>query len=55
MAKGIIPIPGTRKLVRLEENSGAADITLTQKEVTDIDMALENMEMSEVFGGHKAK
>lgn len=55
MAKGIIPIPGTRKLARLEENSGAADITLTQKEVSDIDMALENMEMSEVFGGHKAK
>ena len=27
----IVPIPGTRKLERLEENAGAAAITLTRK------------------------
>ena len=54
MAKDIIPIPGTRKLSRLEENIGAADITLTQEETDHIDKALAHMEMSEVFGGHKA-
>lgn len=54
MAKGIVPIPGTRKLTRLEENAGAADIMLTQDEVSKIDNALNHMEMSEVFGGHKA-
>lgn len=50
----IIPIPGTRKLSRLEENAGAADIMLTPEEILSIDNALDNMEMSDVFGGHKA-
>lgn len=54
MEKGIIPIPGTRKLQRLRENIGAADIALTAAEAENIDCALRNMEMSEVFGGHKA-
>lgn len=54
MAKGIIPIPGTRKHERLKENAGAADIALTQKEISDIDESLRNMEMSDVFGGHQA-
>lgn len=54
MAKGIFPIPGTRKPERLRENTGAADIILTPAEVSDIDNALDHMEMSEVFGGHKA-
>lgn len=54
MAKGIIPIPGTRKPERLMENAGAADMRLTAEEVFNIDNALENMEISEVFGGHKA-
>lgn len=54
MAKGIIPIPGTRKPERLKENAGAADIILSAAETADIDCALDNMEMSEVFGGHKA-
>lgn len=53
MRKGIVPIPGTRKLSWLEENAGAADITLTAQEVSDIDSALSSMEMSEFFGGHK--
>lgn len=49
----IVPIPGTRKLHRLQENAGAADITLTAEEVTALDDALSHMEMSEVFGGSK--
>lgn len=55
MSKGIVPIPGTRKLTRLEENIGAANIALTQNEISKIDSALHVMQMSEVFGGHKAK
>ena len=51
----IIPIPGTRKLSRLQENAGAADIEFTPEEVQAIDEALDGMEMSEVFGGLKVK
>lgn len=47
----IVPIPGTRKLNRLAENLGAADIMLTAGEVAAIDEALDNMTMSNVFGG----
>jgi aryl-alcohol dehydrogenase-like predicted oxidoreductase len=36
----IVPIPGTTKLNRLEENLGAADIELTQNELKSIDAAL---------------
>ncbi len=49
----IVPIPGTRKLERMAENASAADIILTSDEVAAIDDALDNMEMSEVFGGSK--
>lgn len=49
----IVPIPGTRKLSRLQENFGAADITLTADEVAQIDRLLEQMPMSPVFGGHR--
>lgn len=49
----IVPIPGTRKLERLKENAGAADIELTADEIKSIDFALDNMEMSDVFGGTK--
>ena len=51
----IVPIPGTRHLCRLKENIGAADIYLTDEEVKAIDTALDNMEMSEVFGGSPIK
>lgn len=51
----IVPIPGTRHLCRLKENIGAADIYLTDEEVKAIDTALDNMEMSEVFGGSPMK
>lgn len=49
----IVPIPGTRRLDRLQENSGAADITLSEEEVKQIDQALDAMPMSGVFGGTK--
>ncbi len=47
----IVPIPGSRKADRLRENAAAADIMLTEREVKDIDTALDNMNMSDVFGG----
>lgn len=49
----IVPIPGTRKRMRLRENIGAANIVLTSDEVTQIDQLLEKMPMSPVFGGHR--
>ena len=49
----IVPIPGTRKLNRLTENAGAADVILSAEEVASIDKALDGMEMSQVFGGSK--
>ncbi|MCM1060204.1 MAG: aldo/keto reductase [Eubacterium sp.] len=49
----IVPIPGTRKIERLRENAAAAEVILTASEVAAIDSTLENMEMSEVFGGSK--
>ncbi|MGN0977453.1 MAG: aldo/keto reductase [Faecousia sp.] len=51
----LVPIPGTRKLERLRENMGAAEITLSPHEVERIDEALDRMEMSEVFGGTQIK
>jgi aryl-alcohol dehydrogenase-like predicted oxidoreductase len=32
----IVPIPGTRKLHRLDENNAAVDIELTAKDLSDI-------------------
>ena len=49
----IAPIPGTRKLERLVENAGAADILLSAEEVQQIDEALDKMQMSAVYGGAK--
>ncbi len=49
--KNLVAIPGTRKLDRLKENAGAADIVLSTDEVKAIDTALDNMKMSAVFGG----
>ena len=39
----IVPIPGTTKLHRLEENIGAAAIGLTPEELRDIDSALSKI------------
>lgn len=47
----MVPIPGSRKIERLKENAGAAEIVLTDWEVQSLDTALANMEMSQVFGG----
>lgn len=42
----IVPIPGTRKLVRLEENLGAADVELTAEELRNLNDALSKIEIS---------
>ena len=47
----IVPIPGTRNLSRMKENFGAADILFSQEELAAIDKTLNEMEMSDVFGG----
>ena len=47
----IVPIPGTRNLSRMKENFGAADIFFSQEELAAIDKTLNEMEMSDVFGG----
>lgn len=49
----IVPIPGTRKLERLKENAGAAEVKLTAEEVRTLDNALDQIEISEVFGGSR--
>jgi aryl-alcohol dehydrogenase-like predicted oxidoreductase len=39
----IVPIPGTTKLNRLEENIGAVNVPLTSKELSEIKSALDNI------------
>ncbi len=39
----IVPIPGTRKLHRLDENLGALDIELTAKDLNDIKEAMADI------------
>lgn len=51
----IVPIPGTRREERMEENAGAADVVLSAGEVQALDEALDHMEMSAVFGGTAVK
>ena len=41
----IVPIPGTTKLHRLEENIGAAKVALTSKELGEIKLALDNIKV----------
>ncbi|RJT43344.1 aldo/keto reductase [Rahnella woolbedingensis] len=41
----IVPIPGTTKLHRLEENLGAADVTLSDSELRTIATALETVKV----------
>jgi aryl-alcohol dehydrogenase-like predicted oxidoreductase len=41
----IVPIPGTTKLNRLEENLGAAAIVLTAEDLRDIDSAASNIKV----------
>lgn len=49
----IVPIPGSRKAERMQENAGAADVLLTREEISAIDQILKTMPMSAVFGGTK--
>jgi aryl-alcohol dehydrogenase-like predicted oxidoreductase len=41
----IVPIPGTRKLERLEENLGAAEVRFTTNELSDLNNALSKIEI----------
>lgn len=41
----IVPIPGTTKISRLEENMAAADVTLTKQDLSDIEKALGGIEV----------
>jgi aryl-alcohol dehydrogenase-like predicted oxidoreductase len=41
----IVPIPGTTKLHRLEENIGAVDVQLSSTELNDIQQALESIKV----------
>ena len=50
----IVPIPGSRKMHRLEENFKAGDVVLTPEEVQKIDDKLSTMQF-DVFGGHSLK
>ena len=41
----IVPIPGTTKLHRLEENLGAADVELTPEDLRAIESASSNIKV----------
>lgn len=41
----IVPIPGTTKLHRLEENLGAVNIRLSAEDLRDIDVAVSKIEI----------
>jgi aryl-alcohol dehydrogenase-like predicted oxidoreductase len=41
----IVPIPGTTKLHRLEENSASTEITLCKTDLQEITLALSNIEV----------
>ncbi len=51
----IVPIPGSRKTKRIQENASAADLELSAAEIIAIDNALANIKMSDVFGGSPIK
>ena len=50
-----MPIPGNGKLGRLQENMRASEIILSQDEIREIDGVLENITISQVFGGSHIK
>ena len=41
----IVPIPGTKRIERIEENIGGADIQFTPEELADIRRHLDNIEI----------
>lgn len=45
----IIPIPGTTKIHRLEENIASADITLSEKELNSLNEALSKISVDETY------
>ena len=47
----IVPIPGSRKLERLEENFNAGNIVVSDEEIKEIDELLKTVDF-DVFGGH---
>ena len=49
----IVPIPGSRKVERMRENAGAAEVSLSPIEVKALDKILDDIPMSAVFGGTK--
>ena len=51
----IVPIPGSRKVERMRENAGAAEVVLSPAEVAALDKALDTIPMSAVFGGTAVK
>jgi aryl-alcohol dehydrogenase-like predicted oxidoreductase len=52
---GIVPIPGTRKLHRLEENIAAADVELTRAEIDALTAAADAIAIQGARGsGHEA-
>ena len=51
----IVPIPGSRKVERMAENAGAAEVALSAAEVKALDKILDTIPMSAVFGGTAVK
>jgi len=50
----IVPIPGTRKLYRLEENLAAAEVALTSAELAQLTQAADSIEIEGGRGtGHE--
>lgn len=47
----MIPIPGSRKTERLQENLRASEITLITEEIAMIDTLLDKTDFL-IFGGH---
>ena len=43
----IVPIPGTTKQHRLEENLGASSIVFTEKELNDLNHVLDELDIDE--------
>lgn len=51
----IVPIPGSRHLNRIKDNLAAGEIKMSADEVAQIDKALDEIPMSDVFSGSKTK
>ena len=51
----MVAIPGSRKVERIRENFGAAEVVLSPEEVAAIEGKLDGMSMSAVFGGSPTK